>query len=83
MTRSVAFFTLLIPHIEKWLRRTGKCGVPLRLRTRVLSVYAPAIEKRIVTPTTSVVDEKIKIKDWELQNAYSGFKGQMTVKKAV
>lgn len=48
-----------------------------------LSVYTPAIEKRIVTPTTSVVDEKIKIKDWEPQNAYSGFKGQMTVKKAV
>ncbi len=48
-----------------------------------LSVYAPAIEKRIVTPTTSVVDEKIKIKNWEPQNAYSGFKGQMTVKKAV
>lgn len=48
-----------------------------------LSVYAPAIEKRIVTPSTKVVDEPITIKNWEPKNAYTGFKGQMTVKKAV
>ena len=48
-----------------------------------LSVYAPAIEKRIVTASTSVVDEPISIKDWEPKNSYSGFKGKITVKKAV
>ena len=48
-----------------------------------LSVYAPAIEKGIITPSTKVVDEPISIKDWEPKNAYSGFKGEMTIKKAV
>ncbi len=48
-----------------------------------LSVYAPAIEKGVITPTTRIVDEPIKIKNWEPKNSYSGFKGGMTVKKAV
>lgn len=48
-----------------------------------LSVYTPAIEKGIVTSSTKVVDEPIKINNWEPTNSYSGFKGSMTIKKAV
>ncbi len=48
-----------------------------------LSVYTPAIEKGIVTPSTKIVDEPITIGDWEPKNSYSGFKGTMTIKKAV
>lgn len=48
-----------------------------------LSVYAPALEKEIITPSTIVRDEPIKIKNWEPVNSYSGYKGSMTVKKAV
>ena len=48
-----------------------------------LSVYTPAIEKGIVSPSTKIVDEPIKIGEWEPKNSYSGFKGSMTIKKAV
>ena len=48
-----------------------------------LSVYAPALEKEIITPSTIVRDEPIKIKNWEPVNSYSGYKGSITVKKAV
>ncbi|MDY3928421.1 MAG: PBP1A family penicillin-binding protein, partial [Clostridia bacterium] len=48
-----------------------------------LSVYTPAIEKGVVSPSTKVVDEPITIGEWEPKNAYKGFKGSMTVKKAV
>ncbi len=48
-----------------------------------LSVYTPAIEKRLITQSTTVVDEPISIKDWKPKNSYSGYKGSMTVKKAV
>ncbi len=48
-----------------------------------LSVYAPAIDKKELTPSTILVDEPITIKDWSPRNSYSGFKGSMTVKKAI
>ncbi len=48
-----------------------------------LSVYAPAIDKKVLNPSTILVDEPITIKDWSPKNSYSGYKGRMTVKKAV
>lgn len=50
-----------------------------------LAVYAPAIELEQIDETTIVTDEKITIgnDNWEPKNAYSGFKGDMTVKEAV
>ena len=48
-----------------------------------LSVYAPAIEERVITSGTRIVDEPITIRDWKPKNSYSGYKGNMTVKRAV
>ena len=48
-----------------------------------LSVYAPAIDLNKITPMTRVKDEKITIKDWSPKNSYTGYKGVMTVEKAV
>ena len=48
-----------------------------------LSVYAPAIDQKILLPSSILVDAPIKIKDWSPKNSYSGFKGSMTVKKAI
>ena len=48
-----------------------------------LSVYAPAIDKKELTPASILVDEPITIKNWSPKNSYSGFKGSMTVKRAI
>lgn len=48
-----------------------------------LSVYSPAIEERVITSATKIVDEPITIKNWSPKNSYSGYKGSMTVKRAV
>lgn len=48
-----------------------------------LSVYGPAIDKGVVTPSTVLLDAPITIKDWAPKNSYTGFKGNMTVKKAI
>ncbi len=50
-----------------------------------LSVYAPAFETKKITPSTIVVDEPmtIKEKNWSPKNSYSGYKGSMSVKKAI
>lgn len=50
-----------------------------------LSVYAPAVDLGKVTEADIIKDEEITIgsDDWKPKNAYSGFKGNMTVKEAV
>ena len=48
-----------------------------------LSVYGPAIDKKVLNPSTILLDEPITIKDWSPKNSYSGFKGNITVKKAI
>lgn len=48
-----------------------------------LSVYAPAIENNKITAATMVTDEPITIGNWSPKNSYSGFKGDMLVRKAV
>ncbi len=48
-----------------------------------LSVYAPSIEEDLINQTTKVLDDELTIGDWSPQNSYSGYKGTMTVKRAV
>ena len=52
-----------------------------------LSVYGPAIDKKILTPSSILTDKYIEIPDgdkvWTPENSYNGFKGKMTVKKAI
>ncbi len=48
-----------------------------------LSVYAPGIEQGKFTPSTVLKDEKITIADWSPVNSYSGYKGNMTVRRAI
>lgn len=48
-----------------------------------LSVYAPAIEYGVVTPSTIVDDSKITIGDWTPKNSDNKFLGRITVRKAL
>ncbi len=48
-----------------------------------LSVYGPAIEEDIINATSPVLDAEITVGDWSPKNAYSGYKGRMSVKRAV
>lgn len=48
-----------------------------------LSVYAPAIEEDIINSTSGVLDGKLTIGDWSPQNSYDGYKGTISVKRAV
>lgn len=47
-----------------------------------LAVYAPAIEFNAINMATPVIDQPYKSKDWP-KNYYDGYKGQMTVRKAL
>ncbi|MCB1177766.1 MAG: transglycosylase domain-containing protein, partial [Leptospiraceae bacterium] len=46
-------------------------------------IYALALEKRIITPSSIVVDEKLEIKGYSPKNWYGGYKGQMTARQAL
>ena len=48
-----------------------------------IGVYAPAIENKTVTPNTIIIDEPVTFGKWSPKNSYSGFKGNITVSKAV
>ncbi|MBQ7718482.1 MAG: PBP1A family penicillin-binding protein [Clostridia bacterium] len=48
-----------------------------------LSVYAPAVEYGIVTPSSVVIDEPINIDDWSPKNSNNSFSGAVTVKEAI
>ena len=48
-----------------------------------LSVYAPAIDLGILDPATIYTDKKVTYGEWSPKNFYSGYKGNMTVRKAV
>lgn len=48
-----------------------------------LSVYSPALETGKITAATVVTDEAITIGNWSPKNSYSGFKGDMTIRKAL
>lgn len=48
-----------------------------------LSVYAPGIETGKLNAATVLKDEKITIADWSPVNSYSGFKGDMILRRAI
>lgn len=48
-----------------------------------LAVYAPAFDLGLITPATILVDEPLTIGDWSPKNYYSGFRGPMTVRRAI
>lgn len=48
-----------------------------------LAVYAPAFDLGVITPATILDDKKITIGNWSPKNYYSGFRGPMTVRRAV
>lgn len=48
-----------------------------------LSVYAPSIELKKITAATILEDAKITVGDWSPQNSYSGFKGDISLRRAL
>lgn len=48
-----------------------------------LAVYAPALENKIISKNSIVCDQSVTYGNWSPKNAYSGFKGDMTVGKAI
>jgi penicillin-binding protein 1A len=46
-------------------------------------VYALALEKKIISPSSIVLDEKLDFKGYSPKNWYSGFHGQMTARQAL
>ena len=48
-----------------------------------ISVYAPSIELGKITAATPVKDEKITIGDWSPKNAYSGYEGAISLRRAI
>lgn len=57
-------------------RQPGSCMKPL-------GVYAPALEAGIIEPLDVYTDKAVSYGSWSPKNYYSGFKGQMTVQRAV
>ncbi|MEE1047517.1 MAG: penicillin-binding transpeptidase domain-containing protein, partial [Clostridia bacterium] len=68
--------------IRGWNRATQATLQP-GSAIKPISVYAPGIDLGKITESDIVKDEKITIDKWTPKNAYSGFKGNMTVKEAV
>ncbi len=58
------------------LRQPGSTMKPL-------GVYAPAIEKGLIAPSSLVLDAPIDINGWKPSNYYSGYKGTVTVRTAL
>lgn len=48
-----------------------------------LSVYAPSIEEDLINSSSILQDAELTIGDWSPKNAYSGYKGKISVKRAV
>lgn len=48
-----------------------------------ISVYAPSIELKKITASSILEDEKLTIGDWSPKNSYSGFKGNISLRKAL
>lgn len=57
-------------------RQPGSCVKPI-------GVYAPALEAGLITPNTIYTDQKITYGSWSPKNYYTGFRGDMTVQRAV
>lgn len=48
-----------------------------------LSVYSPALETGKITAASMITDSQVTIGDWTPKNSYAGFKGDITVRKAI
>ena len=48
-----------------------------------LSVYSPALETGKITAASIINDSQVTIGEWTPKNSYKGFKGDMTVRKAI
>ena len=48
-----------------------------------LSVYSPALETGKITAASIINDSQVTIGDWTPKNSYSGFKGDLSVRKAI
>lgn len=48
-----------------------------------LAVYSPGIELGKINSATVLRDEKVTIGDWSPVNSYTGFKGDMTLRRAI
>lgn len=48
-----------------------------------LSVYAPSLENKKITAATIITDAPLTIGEWSPKNSYSGFKGDISVRKAI
>ncbi|MBQ7792090.1 MAG: hypothetical protein IJ367_01170, partial [Clostridia bacterium] len=57
-------------------RQPGSCVKPI-------GVYAPALEEGLITPNTIYTDKKVTYGSWSPKNYYQGFRGDMTVQRAV
>lgn len=69
-------------NVRGWNRAT-QAKVQPGSAIKPIAVYGPAIDLGKITESDVVVDEKITIDGWTPKNAYSGFKGKMTIKEAV
>ena len=57
-------------------RQPGSCIKPL-------GVYAPALEAGLIEPSTVYYDKPVTYGSWSPKNYYGGFKGAMSVQRAV
>ncbi len=57
-------------------RQPGSCMKPI-------GVYAPALEAGIIKPMDVYTDKAVTYGSWSPKNYYSGFKGRMSVQRAV
>lgn len=48
-----------------------------------ISVYAPSLESGKITAATIITDSPITVESWSPKNSYAGFKGDMSVRKAI
>lgn len=48
-----------------------------------ISVYAPSLEYGKITAATIITDSPLTVEKWSPKNSYSGFKGDMSVRKAI
>ena len=48
-----------------------------------ISVYAPSLEAGKITAATIITDSPLTVEDWSPKNSYSGFKGDISVRKAI
>lgn len=48
-----------------------------------ISVYAPSLENGKITAATIITDSPLTVGTWSPKNSYSGFKGDMSVRRAI